>query len=326
LIATGKTSQCVGFFCHAGGIIVHRLRWIAIAAFSLLPCFAFGSEADRLSRYSFEDTKHLVSLVEEAAARIEQKGSDAFKEFGVPNSKWFYDDYYLFVYTPDGTNVFHPIEPRLIGKNIIGLRDMNGKAVIRMIAVVAKKPERDASDWVFYLWEYKTQLIPLWKSAYIRKAIAPDGTVYLVGSGLYNMKTERAFVQDRVELACEKLLTEGKDAAFKEFRDPASQFVFLGAYIFVLDENGRTLVDPSFPTNAGRDLSDFRDAVGMPVIQELFNKLSKTDNAWMQYLWPKPGSPVPTRKLIFAQKVTVGGETFIVGSDFYLATPIWMHV
>ena len=293
---------------------------------NLLPGLALSGEDDRLARYSYEDTKHLVALVEEAATQIEQKGEAAFKEFSVHNSKWLYDDYYLFVYMTDGTNVFHPIEPRLMGKNIIGLHDMNGKAVIQMIVDVAKKPERDASDWVFYLWEYKTQLIPLWKSAYIRKAIAPNGTVYLVGSGLYNMKTERAFVHDRVELACEKLLSEGKDAAFKEFRDPASPFVFLGAYIFVLDEDGRTLVDPSFPTNAGRDLSDFRDAVGMPAIGELLNKLKRQDNAWIQYLWPKPGSPVPTRKLMYARKVTVGGETFIVGSDFYLATPIWMRV
>jgi signal transduction histidine kinase len=304
---------------------MQHLRRLAAAAVALVSTLVSAGAAD-LSRYSYEDTKHLVSLVEDAATLVEQKGEAAFKEFAVPGSKWFEDDYYIFVYTPDGTNVFHPIEPRLIGRNLIDLRDMNGKALIRMIVDVAKKPERDASDWVFYLWEYKTQLIPLWKSAYIRRAIAPDGKVYLVGSGLYNMKTERAFVQDRVKLACEKLQAEGKDAAFKEFRDPASPFVFLGAYIFVLDENGHTIVDPSFPTNAGRDLSDFRDAAGMPVIGELFNKLKNSNDAWMQYLWPKPGSPVPTRKLMYVRKITVGGETFIVGSDFYLATPIWMHV
>jgi signal transduction histidine kinase len=302
------------------------VRCLALAAMILIPRVALGTEDDRLAHYTYVETKQLVALVEDAAALIELKGEAAFQEFGVPGTKWFYDDYYLFVYTPDGTNVFHPVAPQLVGKNLIGLRDMNGKAVIRMIADVAKKPERDASDWVFYLWEYKTQLIPLWKTSYIRKAVAPDGTVYVVGAGLYNMKTERAFVHDRIALACDMLLSKGRDLAFKEFRDPASAFVFLGAYIFVLDENGRTLVDPSFPTNAGRDLSGFRDAVGMPVVEELFNKLKRTNDAWVQYLWPKPGSPVPTRKLMYARKVIVNGETFIVGSDFYLATPIWMHV
>ncbi len=46
----------------------------------------------------------------------------------------------------------------------------------------------------------------------------------------------------------------------------------------------------------------------------------------MQYLWPKPGSSVTSRKLVYVRKIRVGGETLIVGSDFFLATPIWMKV
>ena len=47
--------------------------------------------------------------------------------------------------------------------------------------------------------------------------------------------------------------------------------------------------------------------------------------AWVQYLWLKPGSPTPQRKLCYARKLTVGDETLIVGSDFFVATPIWMR-
>jgi signal transduction histidine kinase len=292
----------------------------------LLPSIAPANENERLARYSYEETKRLVSFVEDAAALIEQKGELAFQDFNVPGSKWLADDYYVFVYTPDGTNVFHPVETQLIGRDLRNLRDMNGKPVIQMITDVAKKPDRDASGWIFYLWEFKTQLTPLWKSSYVRKAVTPGGKTYLVGSGLYNLKTERAFVHDRVESACNKLRSEGKDAAFRDFRDPASPFAFLGAYIFVLDPSGHTLVDPSFPNGAGRDLSVFRDAVGMPAVSDLLEKLNHADEAWVQYLWPRPGNPVPTRKLLYARKVIVGGETFIVGSDFYLATPIWMHI
>ena len=76
----------------------------------------------------------------------------------------------------------------------------------------------------------------------------------------------------------------------------------------------------------GRDLSDFKDAVGFPAIRELLKKLTQADEAWVQYLWPKPGSATASRKLIHARKVSVGGETLVVGSDFFLATPIWMKV
>ena len=33
-----------------------------------------------------------------------------------------------------------------------------------------------------------------------------------------------------------------------------------------------------------------------------------------------------SRKLIYVRKVAVDGETLVVGSDFFLATPIWMKV
>ena len=74
------------------------------------PGVAPADESERLGRYSYEETKRLVSFVEDAAALIEQKGEFAFQDFNVPGSKWLTDDYYIFVYTPDGTNVFHPVE------------------------------------------------------------------------------------------------------------------------------------------------------------------------------------------------------------------------
>ncbi|MBI3802029.1 MAG: cache domain-containing protein [Deltaproteobacteria bacterium] len=281
---------------------------------------------DKLSPYTYEDTKRLVTLVEEAATLVEQQGEEAFKEFERKDSKWFNETYYLFVYTEDGTCVFHAVEPELVDRNVIDLRDMDGKPVVQLITDFGKKPENDAGGWVFYLWGDKTQLIPHWKSAYIRKVVAPNQRIYLVGSGIYNIKIEKVFIEERVKMACELLQSKGKDAAFKEFRDPASSFVFLGTYIFVLDEQGHTLVDPAYPTLAGRDLSQFQDVVGLHVIKEVLQKLTRADEAWVQYLWPRPGSAVPSRKLMYTRRIKVGSETLIVGSDFFLATPIWMKV
>ena len=73
-------------------------------------------------------------------------------------------------------------------------------------------------------------------------------------------------------------------------------------------------------------MSNFRDAVGRPVVQDLLQKLQGSDAAWVQFLWPKPGEKLPSRKLIYARKVQVGGQTLVVGSDFFLATPIWMRL
>lgn len=86
------------------------------------------------------------------------------------------------------------------------------------------------------------------------------------------------------------------------------------------------MIDPAFPNMTGRSVIEFQDAVGFFAFKNVLEKLEHADEAWVQYLWPKPGSSTPSRKLIYARKVKVGEEVFIVGSDFFLATPIWLRV
>lgn len=291
-------------------------------------CFLFlaapARAVDRLSPYLYEDTKQLVRLVEDAAGLMERNGTAAFAEFGRKGSRWFNDTYYFFIYDLNGVNVFHAASPELTGKNLMNLRDMNGKPVLWFVTDIGRKPQRDASGWVFYLWQEKNEFLPKWKSAYIRKVVAPDNRVYLVGCGVHNVKIERVFIQDNVRQATEMLLAEGKEAAFRAFRDPASRFNFLDTYIYVTDEKGHALVDPAFPQMQGRDLSNFTDAIGRPVMKEIIAKLRSRDEAWVQYLWPRPGAALPSRRLAYVRKVRINGETLLVGSDFFLATPIWM--
>ena len=282
-----------------------------------------GTASDLL-RYAYMDTRNLVTLVEDAAAMLEAKGEAAFAEFDKPGSRWLSGDTYIFGYAPDGMAVFHPITPELKNTNVIALTDMDGKPIIREIVDVAKLPSPKASAWVFYLWQDRTQITPLWKASYVRKVVTPDGKTFLIGSGLYNPKVEKVFVQDRVTLACDLLAKAGKEEAFRQFRNTASPFAFLDTYVFVLSETGETLVDPAFPTLAGRDMLNFRDAVGFEPIRVLLAKLQKAEDAWVQFLWPRPGTVVPSRKLVYARKASVNGETMIVGSDFFIATPIWM--
>jgi signal transduction histidine kinase len=278
-----------------------------------------------LDSYLYQYTKRLVRLVDEAADLMEKRGQAVFEEFGRKGSKWFNDKHYLFVYDISGTCLFHPVEPELVGKNLMSFKDMNGKPVIRMITDVGKKPGNRASGWVFYLWEDGTQISPLWKASYIRKVIGLDKKTYLVGSGLHNIKIEKEFVRERVDEAAELLVAKGKETAFEDFRDPASPFYFLDTYIFVLRMDGRSLVDPAYPTNAGRDLSRFRDVVGMYVVREMIKKLRNSESAWVQYMWPIPGAWLPSRKLAYVRKVKVGEEFLIVGAEYFLPTSIWMR-
>jgi signal transduction histidine kinase len=299
---------------------------VPLAAVALALSAHPGAGKDRLALYAYKDTQDLVALVEDAATLIETKGDEAFKEFAQNDSKWLNADHYLFAYTLEGMTVFHAVTPHLVGQDVMDLKDMNGKQIIRQITEIGRRPANDASGWVFYLWEDHAQLTPSWKAAYVRKAVTPDHKTYVVGSGSYSIKLEKAFVEERVKRATRVLQTAGKEEAFRRFHNRASPFFFLDCYIFVLNEQGETLVDPAFPNRTGRTVVEFQDAVGFFAFKTALKKLEHADEAWVQYLWPKPGSSNPSRKLIYVRKVKVGDEVFIVGSDFFLATPIWMRV
>jgi hypothetical protein len=281
---------------------------------------------DKALTYLYEDTRQLVFLVEEAAGRIEKLGPEAFREFSVQGSRWLKDNHYLFVYDINGVCLFHPAIPDLVGRNLLDLKDMNGKPVGRWINEIGHRPEPDASGWVFYLWEAPTDLTPTWKNSYVRKALGPQGKIYLVGSGVHHFKIETIFVRQCVDRAVELLKSQGKEVAFAQFRDRASRFFFCDTYIYVLNDKGQCLVDPAFPTLEMRDLTRVKDAGGHYVVKEMLQRLQDRDTAWVQYMLPKPGTTMPSRKLAYLRKVEVNGETLIIGADFFQATPIWMKL
>jgi signal transduction histidine kinase len=274
--------------------------------------------------YLYENNRQLVYFVEEAARQVEKHGAQAFQEFSVRGSHWLNDRHYLFIYDINGVCVFHPAVPELVGRKLLDLKDMNGRPIGQWINEIGLRPEPDASGWIFYLWKAPSNLNPTWKISYIRKAVGPHGKVYLVGSGVHHFKIESIFVRQCVDQAVELLKSRGKDTAFAHFRDPGSRFFFFDTYIYVLNDKGQCLVDPAFPNLEKRDLTGFKDALGHHVIREMLHHLKDHDTAWMQYMVPKPGSTLPSRKLAYLRKVKVNGETLIVGADFFLATPIWM--
>ncbi|MCG6946247.1 MAG: cache domain-containing protein [Deltaproteobacteria bacterium] len=293
---------------------------ILTLAIVLVSCTQGNGDQSRPD-YAYKRTRRIVSLVEEAATLIQREGEKAFPLFREKNSKWFQGDMYLFVYDLKGKNVVHPVQPDFEGQNLIDLQDINGKPVIRLIIDKVTRHDKP-SGWVHYMWIRPEEIFPMWKSSYVLKTRAPSGKEYVIGSGLYNMKVEKEFIIEMVDDAVELIKREGK-AAFDKFRDKSSEFVFLGNYIFVVHLDGTAVVDPAFPSLEGRNLLNFKDAVGRYVVREMLEKLTG-DSTWISYMWPKAGEVRPSRRLAYIRKVKLGPETFIVGSGFSPARPIWM--
>jgi len=78
------------------------------------------------------------AMVKKAVAMVKSAGPEkAYDEF--TNGKSFKDrDLYVFVYDLNGKNLAHGVNPKLVGKDLMGLKDPDGKPVVQMIVDLAK--------------------------------------------------------------------------------------------------------------------------------------------------------------------------------------------
>lgn len=78
------------------------------------------------------------AMVKKAVAYIKANGTEkAYDEF--TNGKSFKDrDLYIIVYDLNGKNLAQGANPKLVGKDLIGLKDPDGKPLIQMFIDLAK--------------------------------------------------------------------------------------------------------------------------------------------------------------------------------------------
>jgi signal transduction histidine kinase len=267
--------------------------------------------------FQYEDTRELMALVKDATELVRTKGEAAFREFRISGSRWRQGETYIFVLDPAGNMLVHP-DPALEGKNEVDLKDINGKPIIRGLLGAAMTFPNKPEGWYHYQWPVPGGLLPRWKSSYVRLVTAPSGNSYVVASGTYNDRMERAFVVDAVKDAVEQIEKHGT-AAFPLFHDSTGPFIAKDAYIFVFDRQGIDLVNPGFPNLEGRNLMDLKDTHGKQLIREMFQVVQTSGSGWVNYMWPKPGDSVSTQKSAYVSKAKMGDQWVLVGSGVYLA-------
>jgi len=299
-----------------GKIAMKKFMWLpTILAVWILLLPVNPAHADEKPPYAYQQTRDLVALVEAAAVFVHEKGGKAFPDFRVKGGRWFQGDAYIFVWDLNGNRYVYPPDVEHEHVNLIDLKDVGGKPVGKMI--VAAAAENDGRGWVHYQWNRPNEFEPQWKSTYIVRTIAPSGKEYLVGSGIYHARMEKAFIVDEVEAAATLLRQQGR-SAFVTLRDPKSSFFFHDTYIFVITEKGIELVNPAFPALEGRNLWDVQDINGKYIVRELTELAMRQGAGWVTYHWPRPEAPqLPVKKVSYVQKVRYGDEVLIVGAGMY---------
>ncbi len=266
--------------------------------------------------FEFKETHELVTLVEQAARLIEAKGEHAFQEFNTVGSPWRTKEKYIFVLDREGNMLVHP-DPELSGKNKIDLKDVSGKPIIQGLIDAATSLPDKPYGWFHYQWPEPNDLAPRWKSSYVKQVKSPIGKSFIVGSGVYNNLMERSFVTDMVKEAVEQIEQKERNA-FPLFHDQSGRFIAKDAYVFVIDPKGVCLVHPAFPNLEGHNLLQEKDSENRFFIREMLYVANIKGSGWVDYLWPKPGDSVPTRKSSYVEKVKFKDSWLLVGCGVYL--------
>jgi cytochrome c len=122
---------------------MNRTHFLRAAAALALSAFTFSTlAAERATPAEAE------ALVKKAVAMVKAAGPDkTFDE--VTNGKGLKDrDLYVFIYDLNGKCLAHGANPKLVGKDLIGMKDPDGKPLIKMLVDVAKDKGKGWTDTV----------------------------------------------------------------------------------------------------------------------------------------------------------------------------------
>jgi signal transduction histidine kinase len=256
----------------------------------------------------------LMKLVREAAVVFEKNGEKAFPDFRKQGSKWFSDDTYFFAWTLNGMRAFHAANPGGEGIMMNDVKDVHGRMWGKMFLDISNSSKGEG--WVHYMYPEPGNIFPVWKSSFIKRVEFPSGEEYIIGSGIYNMQMDKAFIEDVVDHAVDLVKRSGR-GAFTQIRDKTGPFVFMDTYVFVDDVEGNELVNPAQPAIEGKNIIGLKDINGKLVAKEYIDLAMKNGKGWIDYYWYRPGDNIPALKHTYVRKVEFHGETFIVGAGFY---------
>ena len=123
---------------------MNRKHVIRALGLSLLLPFALSAGAAEAAATPAE----AEAMVQKASAFLKANGPEKlFAE--VTNGKQFKDrDLYIFIYDMNGKCLAHGANPKLVGKELLGMKDPDGKPLIKMLIDVAKDKGKGWTDTV----------------------------------------------------------------------------------------------------------------------------------------------------------------------------------
>ncbi len=277
-----------------------------------------GVYDDRMER-SF-----VVDAVTAAIGQIEKNGKAAFPLFHDATGPFIAKDAYIFVIDMAGVDLVNPAFPNLEGRNLMDLKDTQGKQLIREMFKVV---QTGGAGWVDYMWPKPGESVSTQKSAYVSRAKMGDDWV-LVGCGVYLADAPMAIPRLKKMSASElialvreaaTLLEKEGEKVYPEFRKKGSKWFHDDTYFFVWAANGIRTLHAANPALEGEDASNATDILGRPYGKMVLDAAgSPANEGWVHYMYPEPGDIFPTWKSVFVKRATFpSGKQHVVGCAIY---------
>jgi signal transduction histidine kinase len=130
-------------------------RSTLLALFLAAPLFAVGTK---------DEAKAIVKV---GIADFKTQGTALFEKVTAKDPKYVKEDLYLTIYDMNGKCVAHGANPKQVGKDLIELKDPDGKAFVKERIEIAKTK---GSGWQDYKFSNPTDKKIEPKTAYLEKS------------------------------------------------------------------------------------------------------------------------------------------------------------
>lgn len=108
-----------------------------------------------------------VALVQKAVAYLKANGKEkAYAEFNKPNGQFKDRDLYIFVIDMNGMEWANGANQKIVGKNVMELKDAEGKPMVKSFIELA---QTKGKGWVDYKWPDPVRKTVASKSSYLEK-------------------------------------------------------------------------------------------------------------------------------------------------------------
>jgi len=288
--------------------------------FILIGCNSKYENLD-LKMYQYRDTKDLVKFVFNASKLLEKEGLSCLSHF--KSNRKFYNnqDYYLYIFSIDGKNIYHAGMPNLEGKNLWNIKDIEGKKITQQI-LSALDDKNNPHAWVHYSWWQPGKFYPVPKSSCHFKVTTPEGKDFYVGGGLNYPHEEKEFIRIVVDSAAELLNKQGENALPK-ISDPTSMYNYREVKVFVFLANGKTLISPVVTQGlAEMELLQCSDDVGHKPFIKALKKLKNRETTWEVFMAKNRYIRKLTKKCLYIRKTTMSGKEVFVAAITDLPQPL----